>query len=169
MGNLRTILLEGLFYTQEGKLTTGHGDFLIDHLEPLIGQEIHLAIHFLPPNPPEMDRWGGGCCMWQPAPCPAGHHEHPDRLLNVAVQGVLGRDTTTDRWWIDQFDGKQVVIPFILLDGHHGRVAAASVFDVQKMQESLSDITPESLETLSIRATSLRDMLDQLRKHTGVE
>ena len=166
MDELRTMLLEGLFYRRDGIITTDKGVALFEQLEPLVGQDIHLAVHFLPSDPPNPERWGGGCCMWQPSQCPAGHHEHPDRLLNLAVRGVLGRDG--DQWWIDQFDGKRVQIPFTLLDGHQGRVAAASVFDVQAMQESLSNITPDMIENISIRSNNLRDLLDQLRKHTVV-
>lgn len=165
MGDLRAILVEGLFYIQDGKISTDRGDFLYEHLEPMVGQDIQLALHFLPPTPPDPDRWGGGCCMWQPAECPAGHHEHPDRILNIALRGVLRHEG--DQWSLDTFDGKQVVLPFALLDGHHGRVAAATVFDVQAMQESLAEkFTPESLETLGVRASNLRDLMERLRQHT---
>jgi hypothetical protein len=166
MGDLRAILVEGLFYIQDGKITTDRGDLLYEHLEPLVGHDIQLAVHFLPPSPPDPTKWGGGCCMWQPAECPAGHHEHPDRILNIALRGVLGRDPGS-RWFLDTFDGKQVDLPFALLDGHHGRVAAATVFDVQAMQESLAEkITPESLEALGVRANNLRDLMERLRIHT---
>lgn len=165
MGDLRAILVEGLFYIQDGKISTDRGDFLYEHLEPMVGQDIQLAVHFMPPNPPDPDKWGGGCCMWQPADCPAGHREHPDRILNLALRGVLGRDG--DRWFMDTFDGKQVDLPFALLDGHHGRVAAATVFDVQAMQEALAEkFTPESLEALGVRANNLRDLMERLRAAT---
>jgi hypothetical protein len=165
MADMRTLLLEGLFYISEGKLVTEDGDDLYEQLVPFVGQDIQLAMHFLPPNPPDMTRWGGGCCMWQPAECPAGHHDHPDRLLNIALRGVLGRDV--DRWFIDTFEGNQVDLPFALLDGHHGRVAAATVIDMQAMQESLANITPEALETLGVRANNLRDLVSRLREFTG--
>lgn len=171
MGDLRTVLVEGLFYIQSHEngqqvLTTNHGDDLFDVLDPLVGQDIQLAVHFLPPVPPNPTKWGGGCCMWQPADCPAGHREHPDRILNIALRGVLGRKD--GRWFMDTFEGKQVEIPFTLLDGHHGRVAAATVFDVQAMQEALAEkITPESLETLGVRANNLRDLMERLREHVS--
>lgn len=166
MGDLRAILVEGLFYIQDGKITTDRGDFLYEHLEPMVGQDIQLAVHFMPPIPPDPTKWGGGCCMWQPTECPAGHHQHPDRILNIALRGVLGHDTGY-RWFMDTFDGKQVDLPFALLDGHYGRVAAATVFDVQAMQEALAEkITPESLEALGVRANNLRDLMERLRVHT---
>lgn len=169
MSDLRAILIEGLFYLSPdtNKIMSDRGDSVEEHLGPLIDQDVQLAIHFLPPTPPEPDRWGGGCCMWQPAACPAGHHEHPDRILNVSVRGVLGYDPTINRWWVDTFEGNQVTLPFALLDGHHGRVAAATVFDVQAMQEALAEkITPESLEALGVRANNLRDLMERLRVST---
>lgn len=166
MGDLRAILIEGLFYIQDGKIATDRGDFLYEQLEPLVGQDIQLAVHFMPSMPPDPTKWGGGCCVWQPAECPAGHHEHPDRILNIALRGVLGYDVGY-RWFMDTFDGQQIDIPFALLDGHQGRVAAATVFDIQAMEESLAaKVTPESLEALGVRANNLRDLMDRLRVAT---
>jgi len=162
MNSMRTVLVEGLFYTQEGDLVTERGDSLYQHIMPLVGQDIQLAVHFMPPIPPDPGKWGGGCCMWQPAECPAGHHEHPDRILNISLRGVLVQETG-DRWFLDTFDGKRVGIPFVLLDGHYGRVAAATVPDVQAMQEALGSINWESVEAMGFRANNLRDLMERLR------
>lgn len=165
MGDMRTVLIEGLFHFQDGNLVTDRGDKVVDSLVPFIGQEIQIAIHFIPSIPLDETKWGGGCCYWQPNPCPAGHHEHPDRLLNVAERGVLRHED--GKWSVDKFDGTQKEIPLALLDGHMGRVAAATIFDMEAMRDALKDITPEALETLGVRATNLRDMLAELKKHTG--
>jgi len=163
MGAFHTILMEGLFYESDGKLQTDRGDFVDEMLRPMIGEDIHLAVHYLPPIPIDSSKWGGGCCMWQPNPCPAGHHENPDRLLNVTARGWLGQ--TDGQWWVEQLDGKRVMIPFNLLDGHQARVAAASVFDVEAMRDSLGSITPDQVETLGAQARDLRDLLANLQDH----
>lgn len=163
MGTFSTALLEGLFYETEGRLTTDRGGFVDDLLAPLVGQDIQLAIHFVPQLPIDPQKWGGGSCLWQPAECPAGHHEHPDRILNIAVRGVLEREDTT--WWVRQLDGKRLQIPLELLDGHHGRLAAASVFDVGKMRDAITGFDPDQIESLGVQATELRDMLSNLQAH----
>ena len=167
MGDLRTVLIEGLFYRDtNGKINTDKGVDPVAQLEPFLDLDIQFAVHFLPSFPVDETKWGGGCCHWQPNPCPAGHHDHPDRLLNMAVRGVLGRNPD-ETFTIRTFDGKTIPVPLDMLDGHDARIAAATVFDVEVMRDALGDFTPENLEALGVRATNLRDLLAQLKKHTG--
>lgn len=163
MDAFHTALLEGCFYETDNVLKNDQGRTVESLLSPLVGQDIHLAIHFVPQLPIDPSKWGGGCCLWQPSPCPAGHHEHPDRLLNVAVRGRLGREG--NRWWVDQMNGKRVDIPLHLLVGHYGRVAAATVFDVQQIRESLEGFSPDQVESLGVQASDLRDVLSRLQTH----
>ena len=153
MNTFRTALLEGIFYEDDGKIVTDKGGSVEDL----------LAVHFVPQLPIDPDKWGGGCCLWQPRPCPAGHHEHPDQILNISVRGVLSH--TGGHWHIDQMDGKRVEIPLVLLDGHYGRLAAASIFDVQKIRESMGEFDPDQIESLGTQATELRDVLSKLQEH----
>lgn len=164
MGTFRTVLWEGLFYERDGQILSDQSQDSLDGLlNPLIGEDIHLAVQFVPPLPIDPDKWGGGCCMWQPSPCPAGHHLDSTRLLNVAVRGTLERRGS--QWLIHQLDGKTIEVPFHLLPGHHGRVAAASVFDVQGMRDSLQGLDPDQIESIGVQAADLRDMLARLKGH----
>lgn len=158
MGDLHTILLEGLGHIRGGKLHI-EGNEVAGCLGPFVGGDVHLAVHFLPPIPPDPNRWGGGCCLWEPGPCPAGHREHPDRILNVALRGVLRNDGA--RWWVDTFDGRSVDVPFDLLDGHYGRVAVATVLSVQAMEEVVSN---HDLDQIGVRAQDLRDLLNRMQR-----
>ena len=161
MSDLRTVLVEGLFYAKDGKIATDRGVVLTDLLETLVGHDIHLAVHFTPSTPPEDGRWGGGCCMWQPVACPFGHHVHPDRIMNVSVQGVLARTDTS--YAVTTATG-EVVIPFDKLDGHYGRVVAATVFDVSQIAKcETPDITPENMAALQARASVLLDLMKNLK------
>ena len=162
--DFRTVLLEGLFYEQDGKLRTDRGDSVEDSLTPFMGEDINIAIHHLPSFPIEPDKWGGGCCMWQPAECPAGHHEHPDRLLNVTLRGHLERGGV-GKWYVDKLDGSRVYLPLALLDGHQARIACATVFSVEAMQEALGTaVTPEHIEALGIQAQNLKDLMAKLQE-----
>ena len=164
MSEFRTLLIEGYFLNStdmnlnEGlsvNLTTD----VYEKLSAFVGEDIQLAIHHLPPGQPDPGKPGLGSCEWL-TPCPAGHDTDPHKLLSVHGQGVLRHEGT--RWWLDRFDGTQQEFPLHLLDGHHGRIAAATVFDVEKMRESLGGAAGQ-LETLGVKAESLKDLLTQLK------
>ena len=167
MGEFRTLLIEGVFYEEDGVIKAsrdGSAEKVLveETLAAFVGEQVQIAIHHLPPHPINPDRWGGGCCLWEPSgKCPAGHHEHPDYLLNVAGQGVLHRDGS--KWFLDKFDGSRQEFPLSLLVGHTARVVAACLFDVEKMRESLGNLGgPVTVETLGVRAEKLKDLLSQL-------
>ena len=169
MGEFRILLIEGIFYINDGRLTAkkdGDSNIIdvVEALTPFVGTEVQFAVHFLPPMPPDPKRWGGGCCLWEPSgKCPAGHHEQPGLLLNVSGRGVLrqGPDTA---WWLDVFDGSRMELPLLLLDGHAARVASVSVFDAEKMKESLLNaVNSDQIEALGTRAADLKELLTRLQ------
>lgn len=165
MGEFRTVLIEGIFSDRKGHLIATRDDgveVIVDQVvAQLEGENVQIAVHHLPPHPVMPDRWGGGCCYWEPAgECPAGHHKQPGFLLNVSGTGVLCRDGTG--WWLLQQGGKRLDLPFNLLEGHDSRIVATTVFDIEKMKDALAD--HPDLETLGIQADNLRDMLQQLRQ-----
>ena len=170
MPEFQAILLEGLYYRDEkGRLVVKderaqQTQVVEDVLTPLVDEDVQLALHHFPPNGIEEGRWGGGCCMWEKVGlCPAGHHEHPDVLINVHGRGVLRRDE--DRWFLDQFGGGSIPLPFPLLDGHYARVVVATVFDAEKMQEALAahggDL--EQVQALGAQVQTLKGLAEQLK------
>lgn len=162
---MNIMLLEGLFSSQSDDILVGNdGLSLFENLKQFIGKEIQIAVHFLPPLPIQEDEWGGGCCMWKPANCPFGHHNNPGLLLNMALRGVMRVED--DKWMIDSFDGSSTRIPFELLDGHVSRVAAATVFDVTTIQDSLSNV---DVESLGIRVNRVTDLLNRVKEHAGAK
>lgn len=164
MGDFRTVFAEGDFYLDGDSLKVKfRGDItdVTQVLESLLGEEIQLAIHYVPPMPPDMTKWGGGCCNLQATGyCPAGHHEDPFKLLNVHGQGVLRHGS--DAWYLEKFDGTKQIFPVHFLAGHHARLVAATVFDVEKMRDSLPSAVAEQVDSLGTKAKSLQDILNQL-------
>ncbi len=166
MGDFRTILAEGDFYEEDGLVKVqcrGQVVSVTELLTPLLGEDIQLAIHYVPTEHPDATKWGGGCCHYQDSGfCPAGHHEDPYRILNVHGQGVLRRDS--EGWWLEKFDGGRQDFPVELLAGHHARLAAATMFDVGKMRDALKPEDLAKVEDLGVRATQLQDIITQMKK-----
>jgi hypothetical protein len=166
MDDFKAVLAEGVF-TRNGMAIHGPRDTTVEaELRPLVGKRVRLAMHHLPPNLHNLnpDKWGGGSCLWQPSPCPAGHHERPDYLFNLSAEGVLWDREKYDGWCIERLDGTILDLPFRKMAGHHGRLAAATLIDVEKMRDAL---TPEALagvEGLSVQADALREMLERMRR-----
>ena len=167
MSEFRSVLIEGIFSEKGGSLVATRDDgveVIVEQvLAQLEGEEIQFAAHHLPPHPVQPDRWGGGCCYWEPSgECPAGHHRNPGFLLNVTGQGVLRRDDTG--WWIQLFNGKRLDIPLNMLIGHSSRVVGTTVFDIERMRDALLD--HPDLEILSTKADDLRDLVQHLQQFT---
>ncbi len=164
MSEFKAILVEGIFVRNEGEIcvqeTSEIPSLVTGKLEPLLGQEVQLAVVHLPRLPLEPGKWAGGCCLWQPSPCPVGHHINPAYLLNFTATGVLHHEGR--RWWVTGFDGKEQMLPLEQLEGHHGRIAAATVFHVEKAREALADVDLEDIGALGVKAEELRETLANL-------
>ena len=171
MDGFNALLLEGDFYEEEGKLwMTEHGNAhdVDEVLRPFEGQQVHIAVHMLPPMPPDPSKRGGGCCHWpEGSECPAGHHDDPLRLLNVHGDGTLiykeGDWRTEATWWLRLFDGTEKRLPLMYLPGHDARIACTTKFDAERMASILED---KNVEALGTQAEHLQDILQQLQKVT---
>ena len=90
--------------------------------------------------------------------CPVGHDRHPDRMLTFHLEGVLREDP----WSIEKFDGSVVPIPFRGMPGHYGRLAAATIPDLERMKEALSKFGPQTFK--GVQGPEVEAKLDRLRK-----
>lgn len=161
------LLLEGVFHrgpdlvcsTKEGTKDVSEA------LRPLLGTRVRIAAHHCPPWP-EPTRWGGGSCAWQEngGICPAGHAWRPTWLYNVSVEGVLEQTDDLD-WRVVGFDGTTTDLELhTMMDGHFGRVLAASVVSVEKMRDALAaSRMTEGVDPI----TSLQDVIDRVSRGEG--
>jgi hypothetical protein len=153
-----SIPIERIIIEQKGKPTTR----LVDVLKPALGENIVFSMHHVPVamNP---FRWGGGNCIWQPYGwCPAGHHLDPLRFFSMNETGVL--EEGDGKWWLHTFAGKNIDIPFHVMVGHFGRIAAATMLDMEKMRDELSKTSSENLEAVGVSAKELSETLEKLLK-----
>lgn len=167
MAEFQVILEEGLFYEQEDILFVEHDggtrSALPVVLAPLVGRRVQFALHHLPPDGLQPERPGAGSCRFpEGRGCPVRHDQHPDRLLAFHLDGVLKKDP----WRLEKFDGTEVVIPFGGMPGHYGRVAAATVLDVEAMRDALMK-DPSAAAGLKVR--DLEAVLARLRETMGRE
>jgi hypothetical protein len=152
--DFKVVLIEGVF-------DVAHKRTLADALSPLIGQHIRIAAHHLPSNPVDPTRWGGGSCTYQPGLCPYQHHVDPTRMYSYTGEGVLDL-RIGDNWVLTKFDGTVESVGLSALKGHQGRVAAAPIFSVEQMRDTVaaSDIAGADL---GVRAEELKAVLNRLR------
>jgi len=127
-----------------------------DLLQPLKDTKVQLALHYLPSMTP--DRWGAGCCYWEPfGKCPAGHHNDPTFLLHFAESGIL---TLHEDKWSIQTDSSIKAVPFDLVEGHDARLVV--VTDNSVWAGPLNFETFETMEKLEITAKAQRELLNRL-------
>lgn len=130
----------GLMYrlsSSDWRLQTSDG-FIVNLNEALarLSDEGLVMIAHHPDLPPDATgtRWGSGCCQWQPASCPAGHHEAPGYLYVFRAKGVWDEKRSSV--------GGQV-LELHKLEGHRCRVvvwvppAMADTDDLQGQMEQL--------------------------------
>lgn len=165
MSDFHVVLTEGLFYLHNNSLCMeedgGQHKRVAGILTPLVGQRVQLAVHHLPPQV-DHGKPGLGSCCWLPlgAGCPVRHDLTPDRLLSFHAEGVL-RD---EPWRLEKFDGTVVTIPFSGMPGHYGRLAVASMPDLDQMRDILAKLDPASLAAAGVKAEDLGALLAKLRK-----
>lgn len=168
MEGFRALLLEGVFYNEGPRFLCAGArgvEGVSSVLSSVEGQRVRFAAHHLPPTAqPDLSKWGGGCCLWQPSGrCPAGHAEKPSWLFNISLEGVLLR--VGDAWFVEGFDGKTTALTLQeMLIGHHARIATATLLDVEKMREAVeSKNMTGTVDDLVARADDLRDLLSRIR------
>jgi hypothetical protein len=194
VSDFQALLLEGIFYSDSDSgalmLESAKEDHVnvIEALMRLNQRQVQISVHHLPPMPPDPTKQGGGCCLWGMEPrfpthggtthggttfCPFGHHKEPTKLLNVTAQGTLdlrvGSYESETTFAVQKFDGTEVVLPFQhYLAGHVGRIAAATVVDIEAMKDALLKSGGfGQVEGLGERLGDLRDLLQQLPTSTG--
>ena len=161
--DLRTLLIEGLWYQQDGIFKVCRkdgGDVAVgDAFQPLLGLDVLVSVHHLPPTPIDSARWGGGCCHWEASGnCPAGHHNTPDKIFTLSGQGVLAKD---ENEWFFEKDGVRTQIPLHFLDGHDARLVMITT--IKPADLTSKPITPDSVDALGSQISDLKDMLTQLQ------
>jgi hypothetical protein len=159
------VLLEGLFYEKGGTFfaekDTGEHVDVQALLTPLLGTRVQFAVHHLPPQGIQPGIPGAGACRFPGGQgCPVRHDKYPDRLLTYHLDGVL----RADPWRQEKFDGTVVPIPFQGMVGHYGRLAVATVIDVEKMRDALGGLNPAAFTTAGLRSQDLEEILARLRK-----
>lgn len=162
------ILLEGLFYEKEGcffvEQDGGKHTSLAEVLLPVKDTRVQFAVHHLPPHGLQPGEPGAGSCRFpQGRGCPVRHDQFPDRLLAMHLDGVL----RADPWRLEKFDGSVITIPFGGMVGHFGRLAVATILDVEAMRESLAHLDPTALASSGLGVADLERLLDRLRKSAG--
>lgn len=158
----QVLMLEGEFAQAPEGITARNGAevvLLSEALAPFVGQRVRLAFHQSFPRAPQPSIPGFGSCLTSDC---AFHRLRPDLLLNVSVEGVLVENAGT--YSITGFDGQVKPLPFEFLAGHYGRVAAASLLDVERMREAV--LASENPEALAVQAASLRDVVEQIKQKT---
>ena len=168
MSEFKVLLIEGLFYDRGGDLFVeqDHGVHrsVTEALSPLVGQRVQFALHHLPPHGIEAGAPGAGSCRFPEGKgCPVRHDEFPDRLLGFHLDGVL---QGAPSWGMQKFDGTVVPIPFSGMVGHFGRVAAATILDVEAMRDSLLKAVT-SPGSSGVNVQDLEALLGRLRKGMG--
>lgn len=164
MSDFKAFLLEGLFYEQDG-------DFYVDQssehvsvrevLTPLLGQRVQFALHHAPLHGIRAEVPGAGTCQYPLGRgCPVRHDLKPNYLLSFHLDGVL----RLDPWRVDTFEGKEVHIPWEGMVGHYGRLAVATIVDVEKMLDTLAGINVESLNAMGVDTRDLGRLLERLRQ-----
>jgi hypothetical protein len=165
LSDFTAILVEGLFYEQDGQLQIEQDDgthvSVVETLAPVLGQRVQFAIHHLPPDGPVPGEPGAGSCRFPGGVgCPSHHDKQPNRLLSFHLEGVL----RAEPWRIERFDGSTAPIPFVGMPGHFGRLATATVVDVEAMRDSLAGMDLEALAAKGLGGGDLQEVLDKLQK-----
>ena len=161
VADFKVVLMEGLFYDRGGDLFVEQDEgvhrAVVATLLPLVGERVQFALHHLPPNGLQPGQPGAGSCQYPGGKgCPLGHDVRPNRLLSFHLEGVL----KADPWRLEKFDGTESFIPFSGLDGHYGRVACATLLDV----EAIRDLVSQAPSVQGLGAQDIEAALARLKK-----
>ena len=152
------IALTGPFYSAQSRLYVeqeGQDPASVDDLlEGVLGRAVDLAVHHLPPKPPQRQAPGFGSCLWR-GQCPLGHREDPTWLYSAHVQGVLSRDGT-GTWVV----GGHALPLLDTMPGHQGQLAVFAEGSVEP---------DASADTLVQEAQDLVQLLSGLKAAVGEE
>lgn len=162
---LKLVDFLGVFYQDaEGRLMVadeleGARDVVVE-LAHLAGREVRFLAHHRPLEPPDRQRWGGGCCFHEPAgQCPFGHHNDP---LGLYTFNQAGRLTLEEGI---QVGGVEVLTKF--LPGHRSQVVVTSFPDIREIDEKIRSFDPSkfegaSFDELTEKLAELRDFMTEI-------
>ena len=168
----KALLVEGIFNTKEDLAIFKKSGFcpwntiVVDEgegkkdlesiLSPYIGENISFAAHHtVNPDTPLLKGFGS-CLAEGNSWCVFEHHKHPSRAFSFNTEGVLRQED--HHLYVEKFDGRKDFIPLFMLVGHRGRIAAATVFDVEKMKETVF-----SHSDLKDQMSEMMEMIEKLR------
>jgi len=168
---LQVLDLIGVFYKDGERLMVadefdGARDVL-EALEPVVGVEVRLLAHHRPKDPPDKDRWGGGCCFLEnTGHCHFGHHENPQSLFTFNLVGVLRVEGSM--LFIDE-DGKATTCVTEVLTGHRSQIIVTSIPNLDEIDAKVKSFDPSNienptLENLTERLSEMREYLFELDK-----
>lgn len=169
---LQVIDLIGVFYKEGGRLMVadefdGTRDVL-EALEPVVGEELRLLAHHRPTDPPDKERWGGGCCFLEnTGECHFGHDEEPGDLFTLNLVGVLRVEGL--KIFIDTKEDGTKECAVDTLTGHRSQIVVTSIPDLEEIDEKVKSFDPSNIENPTIenlteRLNELRDYLFDLDK-----
>jgi len=135
---------------------------LESELQKLRDHQIRITFHHLPPDPPEMEKWGVGSCLCLPMGwCPYNHHITPRLNFHYEGEGFLRKDGTD--WYLER-EGEKDELKFHLLVGHHARCAGVTVFDVAEMKKKILDSAKDQdMTTLHEQLAQAQNMMGNLK------
>lgn len=143
------ILVEGEFKAVDGQTcveqTHRGGTAIIEQqLKDMVGHQVQLSMHQLPAMPLDHTKRGLGSCHVE-GKCPCGHDDGNWEIYNVTAQGVLREGP----WRIEQFDGTETMLRFDWMVGHMGRMACASLTQLEVLREAAASLS-EQVQAISI-------------------
>jgi hypothetical protein len=152
-------ILEGVFYREQGELfVPGHESSVAACLAGFKDKAVLVSLHHTPPDPPDVQHWGAGCCMWEPTgQCPYGHHHDPNKMYHLRMEGVLRREGPD--WYVGL-----TRLEFDPLEGHKSRLVITLTEPPVELTESLMDMDLQDVdpEALSQRLNKLQGIMSGL-------
>lgn len=104
-------------------------------LKQLVGHHVQFAMSHLPEMPVDVSKRGLGSCHVEGV-CPYGHNSGNLGIYAVTANGVLHESP----WRIEGFDGTVTEIRFEWMPGHAGRIACASLSELEKLRDSVANL-----------------------------
>jgi len=168
---LQVLDLIGVFYKDGERLMVadefdGARDVL-EVLEPVVGVEVRFLAHHRPQDPPDTERWGGGCCFLEnTGHCHFGHHEDPQDLFTFNRVGVLRVEGPM--LFIDE-NGDATTCVTEALTGHRSQIVVTSIPNLDEIDTKVKSFDPSNienptLENLTERLSEMREYLFELDK-----
>lgn len=161
----RVLQLVGVVYQADNGdyhiVDEDHGDKnVLDELRTMVGGEVEVVAAHAPSDPPQRERWGGGCCMWElSGKCSAGHHDRPGYLYEVHAVGTLVE--ADGKWHIAREGKDDLPIYLTMLNGHRCRIAVVPKVDLNEILEDAKNVDANNLSDLMARAENLRNFISQ--------